>query len=122
MTTVVDRFDRRQYERVNATGPVSIEFCGNRIDGKLIDVSQGGLLAIFDSKYTFPKVLESVTTHIEPENKNGIKDIDAFVLRLQAADAFQESEFIKLAVKFIDLDDSKQSAINGYIKSLKNGS
>lgn len=121
MTTVVDRFDRRQYERVNATGPVSIEFGGNRIDGKLIDVSQGGLLAIFDSKYKFPKILESVTTHIEPENKNMIKDIDAFVLRLQAADAFQESEFIKLAVKFIDLEDSKQSAINGYIKSLKNG-
>ncbi|MCE5313378.1 MAG: response regulator [Nitrospiraceae bacterium] len=121
ITSVVDRFDRRQYERVSATGPIVIEFGSNRMDGKLIDVSQGGLLSIFESRYIFPKVLESVTVHIDPSGKNGVKAIDSFVLRLQAADAFQESEFIKLAVKFMDLDDQKQTAITNYIKSLKNG-
>ncbi|MDX9715325.1 MAG: response regulator [Dissulfurispiraceae bacterium] len=120
MTTVVDRFDRRHYERFSATGPISIEFGSNRMDGKLIDVSLGGLFAIFDSKYTFPKILESVTVHIEPDKNTGVKGVDSFVLRLQAADAFQESEFVKLAVKFLDLDEIKHNALSEYIRSIKN--
>lgn len=119
ITAVMDKFDRRQYERFNACGTVSVHVRDRVAKGSIIDLSQGGVLCTFSRKEPIPAILEKALLDIQLENKSKCDGIDAFVIRIQAAESVIDSANLKLAFTFMELPDTKQSELAGLLTLLK---
>ncbi|MBZ0156231.1 MAG: response regulator [Alphaproteobacteria bacterium] len=68
ITAVIDKFDRRQYERYTATGAITVHFHELVARGKLIDMSRGGLFSSFSRKNPLPSIFERVLIDIKLED------------------------------------------------------
>jgi CheY-like chemotaxis protein len=122
ITAVIDKFDRRQFERYNANDSITFRFQGHTAKGNLIDISLGGNLSVFSVKNPLPRILEKVFIDIDPKNNPKIAEMQGFVIRIQAAEAFIDSPYVKIAVKFLDLASDKRSELTDFINKLKNTS
>lgn len=116
---IMDRFDRREFERYEAHGEVVFHFRNAIARGKMIDLSLGGLLSVLSSKNPLPAILERVAIDITLEAQETVSGLEAFVIRIQAAEAFPDTEHVKYAVKLLDLDAEKQQGLKRIIETLK---
>lgn len=107
--------DRRADERLYSDGEVVLRFERAETKGLLVDLSAGGVLGKFSRNDYVPQILESVTVDVKVEFKS-IEGIEGLVVRLQATEALRESEHIKIAVKFENMDPQK----TGELKILQN--
>jgi CheY-like chemotaxis protein len=119
ITAVMDKFDRRQHERFNANGTVNVHFRDLVARGSIIDLSQGGVFCTFSREDPIPAVFEKVLLDIKLENESKCNGIDSFVIRIQAAEAFIDSENLKLAFKFMEMPETKQSELAKFLSSLR---
>ena len=119
IVAVIDKFDRRMFERVEADGAVEMRFSDVSIKGKLIDLSMGGLFCIFGRKNTLPGIFDTISADIQPCDDLKINGLKGFVIRIQAAEAFIDAEDVKIAVKFLDLEPEKNAELSKAIHSLK---
>jgi DNA-binding response OmpR family regulator len=118
MASVDRRFDRRAFERVEISGDITLQFGDKVSRGSLIDVSMGGGLGMFSVKMPLPQILEKVIVDVKLDKGSKSAGLDGFVLRVQAAEAFMDSENIKIAVKFLDLSADKTKELKKLINSI----
>ncbi len=111
ITAVIESFDRRRYERFNATGTAIIHFHDLIARGNLIDLSMGGLFCVFSRKEPIPAIFDKVLIDVKLEGNVKSNGIEGFVIRIQAAEAFIDAEEVKLAFKFTDLPAEKQAEL-----------
>lgn len=98
-----DKFNRREHERLSATGNIQLNFRSLNCSGNIQDISMGGLLSgVFLKKNPLPNILEKVQVGLEIENKYKIAGIDGFIIRIQAEEPQINTEHIKVAIKFMD--------------------
>ncbi len=118
MGEVNKKFDRRQYERVDLDGEVTLQF-GERVSrGNILDLSMGGLLCNLHRNSPIPTILEKLLCDIKIDNNRKVLGIEGFVVRVQAAEAFIDAEYIKVAVKFLGLSDKKVKELKDLLTSL----
>jgi CheY-like chemotaxis protein len=117
--SVVDKFDSRESARFAAYCPVSLTFRNNTVRGNLIDISLGGLFGNFQRKELFPGILENVIVDIEPDDGPGISGINGFVIRIQAAKAVMDTDYINMAIKFLDIGDEIKDKLVHFFNMLK---
>lgn len=118
MAEVHRKFDRRQYERFDLSGEVILQF-GDRISrGSLLDLSIGGFLCCIHRNSAIPMIFEKLLSDIKLDNNSKISAIEGFVVRIQAAEAFFDAEYIKVAVKFLDLSDKKARELKDLLSSV----
>jgi two-component system, chemotaxis family, chemotaxis protein CheY len=107
MGSLIERFNRREFERFNSNCPVRIinPVDKREIRGELIDVSCGGFFATFPRTDYRPYIFDDVGIEISYNEFDGATHtvrLTGFVIRLQSATTFRDSDHIKLAVKFDD--------------------
>jgi DNA-binding response OmpR family regulator len=117
--SVITKLDRREFERFFSDSPVSLTFQKNKIKGRLIDISAGGLLATFKRRGSFANILEKVSIDIEPDSKTNIPSIQGFVVRIEAAEKSADSGYINIAVKFLKISSDTRNELNNFLSSLK---
>lgn len=107
MADIDNKFDRRRQERRAMSGNVTLRFRDYESTGELMDISLGGLLAAFPRKEIIPRILERIAADVKSVNDQKVAGIAGFVIRIQAADAFLDTESINVAVKFLEADAQK---------------
>lgn len=121
MMSVDRRFDRRAFERVEISGDITMQFGDKVSRGSLMDVSIGGGLGMFSAKMPLPQILEKVIVDVKLDSGAKAAGLDGFVLRVQAAEAFIDSAYIKVAVKFLELSDKKTKELKDLLSSVAQG-
>lgn len=115
MTEVDNRFSRRKHERVTVDDGIVLHYGEQSINGKLLDISVGGLLAIFSIKSGLPQILDKTSIDVGSTGVKQVSGIPGFVIRIQAAEAFPNSEYIKIAIKFLGVDSQKTNDLQTFI-------
>lgn len=117
ITAVIDKFDRRRHERFAVGGSVTARFRDAVTKGAIIDLSLGGLFCSITRSNPIPGIFEKTLLDISLDDDREIKGIEAFVIRIQAAEAFIDAEEIRLAFKFLQLTDIEQGALKQLLNS-----
>lgn len=115
------KFDRRQCERFDLSGEVILQFGDRVCRGNLIDISIGGLLCTVQRKSPIPMIFEKLVCDIKMGSNSKVLGLEGFVIRIQAAEAFIDSEYIKVAVKFLELSDKKAKELKDLLSSVALG-
>ncbi|MBZ0155587.1 MAG: response regulator [Alphaproteobacteria bacterium] len=118
MAGVDDRFDRRRSGRFEMNGEVTFHFEGGAARGVLVDLSTGGVLALLASRGPLPRILERVLIDIRLDNGLSTAGLKGFIIRIQAAEAFQSSDQVKFAVKFQENDEGQVRELKHLVRSL----
>ncbi len=118
MAEVHRKFDRRQYERFDLSGEVILQFGDTVSRGNLLDLSIGGFLCNIHRKSPIPMIFEKLVCDIKLDNNYKVSGLEGFVVRIQAAEAFIDSEYIKVAVKFLELEDKKTKELKDLLSSV----
>ncbi|GER93338.1 response regulator [hot springs metagenome] len=118
MAEVNRKFDRRQYERFDLCGEVVLQFRDLVSRGNLLDLSIGGFLCNIHRKSPVPMIFERLLCDIKLDNNHKVSGLEGFVVRIQAAEAFIDSEYIKVAVKLMDLEDKKARELKDLLSSV----
>src|SRR5271169_4048658 len=108
ITAVIDKFDRRQSERLYVTGTALVHFRDLVATGNIIDLSAGGIFCTFDRQNPIPAIFEKVMLDLKLEDGQKTNGIEGFVIRIQAAEAFIDAAEVKLAFKFMDSPSSEK--------------
>jgi CheY-like chemotaxis protein len=117
--SIVDHADRREQERVEAHGSANVHFSDRVTVGSLIDISLGGLFAVFERKNPIPAIFEKVLIEINFEDSQKVDGLEGFVIRMQAAEAFIDSENVKIAIKFLELPDKQKKDLEKILNEIK---
>jgi len=118
ISSTVDTFNRRQSERYEIEGPITIRFGSHGMTGNLIDISLGGLLSFFKRNDTLPVILEKVTVDLELMQDMTFTNIEGFIIRIQAAEARIDSRYVKYAIKFMNVNAETESRLSQYLKKM----
>jgi len=74
---------------------------------------------LFDRNKSLPNILENVLIDIKTENNLKANGIDGFVIRVQAAQAFIDTDEIKIGVKFLEqLPEEKNKELKQLITAI----
>ncbi|MCC6347853.1 MAG: response regulator [Nitrospirales bacterium] len=122
MATVDDRFDRRRSVRFDQGGEAALHFGTETARGDLVDLSTGGVLVLLARPNPLPGILEKVLVDVRLGNGLHLSGLKGFVIRIQAAEAFQSSEQIKFAVKFQENDEEQVGELKHLVRSLSEAS
>jgi len=115
---IVEKADRREQERVEAHGQIDIHFGDKVASGRLIDISMGGIFGMFGRDNHLPGIFQKVSAGIKLENSHNMDGLEAFVIRVQAAEAFIDAENVKVAIKFFELPPEKAKQLQEMLHSL----
>lgn len=118
ITAVLDGFDRRRFQRFEASGAIILKFNNNILEGTIIDVSLGGVFCISKRNNPLPSIFEKVSIDIKFDSGE-LSGIDGFTIRLQAAEALINAENVKIAVKFTEFDYHRNQELQKLLDSLK---
>jgi CheY-like chemotaxis protein len=118
ITAVDQKFDRRDQERVDMSGTVTLRFRGRVSSGKLIDVSSGGVLGIFDVSDPLPHILEKALCDVQIDKGLKVSGLEGFLLRAQAVEASPDARDIKIAVKFLETPEDKADELKALLRYL----
>ena len=119
ITTVIEKFERREFERLETSGPIDLHFRDLSAKGNLIDLSLGGCFSVFSRKNRLPDIFDQVSIGMNPSGDLKIGGIEGFVIRIQAAEAFIDAENVKIAIKFLDMTPEKKGELSKAINALK---
>ena len=114
----VDNFNRRKSERYEIEGPITVRFGSHSMTGKLIDIGLGGLLSVFKRDNAQPAILDTVSFDLELGQDMIFADMEGFIIRIQAAEARLDSEYIKYAIKFMNVNAETESRLLKYLKKI----
>ena len=115
-----DKFDRRRHERIKCQGRVSFKFSSGQNSGKLINISMGGVLGLFDREFPLPHILEKVEVSVGTEGNKSIINMEGEIIRIQVIDTFAGPQHIQFAVKFInEISAEKKSKLAELVASFK---
>ncbi|KJR41419.1 response regulator receiver protein [Candidatus Magnetoovum chiemensis] len=114
-----EKFDRRKTTRFNASNPVLLKFNANYAEGKLLDISSGGLYGVFIIEDAMPQLLQNVIVNIEYEGEPIVFELNGVILRLEVSDIITSSTSIKISIRFIDVTEVQEQMLSGYLVSLK---
>jgi len=115
---VVERFDRRSSERISSTNIVRLKHKHHAAHGLLIDISLDGMLGVFSREHIIPHILEMVVADLQVDDAR-IITMAGFVIRIQAMEAYLDTENIKVAVKFIEGSKQTKDELFSFIEALK---
>jgi len=118
ISTTVDTFNRRQAERYEIEGPITVRFGSHSMTGNLIDISLGGLLGFFKRGDKLPVILDKISVDLELAQDMTFTDMEGFIIRVQAAEAHIDSKYIKYAIKFMNVNAETESRLSQYLKKL----
>ena len=121
MADVDRRFDRRKEERIEMPGTATLRFGGHATKGELLDVSMGGLLAVFSRKDILPQIFDKISAEVCDSEVRTVEGIGGFVVRIQVADASIDSENVKIAVKFIETNGMKLDSLKQFLSTYSKG-
>jgi CheY-like chemotaxis protein len=116
ISTTLDTFNRRQAERYEIEGSITIQFGSHGIRGNLIDISLGGVLSFFKRGDVLPAILDKVSVDLELGQDMTFTDMEGFVIRIQAAEAHIDSKYIKYAIKFANVNTETEGRLSQYLK------
>jgi len=114
----VDNLNRRKSERYDIEGPITIRFGSHSLTGKLVDVGLGGFLSSFKRDEIQPAILDTVSFDLELSKDMTFPDMEGFVIRIQAAESRLDSEYIKYAIKFMNMNVEIESKLLRYLKKI----
>ena len=115
----LNKYNRRQYERFNPSGEVHFSFNSHNCKGKLLDLSAGGLLGLFNITDPLPQIGGEVMIALNLEQTYHIENMYGFILRIQLAEASITSQHVKIALKFIhEKTPDKQTELENILFSL----
>jgi CheY-like chemotaxis protein len=118
ISTTVDTFNRRQSERYEIEGHITMQFGADSITGNLIDISLGGLLGFFKRGGMLPAILDKVSVNLELGQDINFTDMEGFIIRIQAAEARIDSRYVKYAIKFMNVNAETEARLSLYLKKL----
>ncbi len=114
----VDNLNRRKSERYEIEGPITIRFGSYSITGNLVDIGLGGFLSSFRSDDIKPSILDTVSFDLELTKDMAFPDMEGFVIRIQAAEGRLDSEYIKYAIKFMNMNVEMESRLLQFLKKI----
>lgn len=114
----VENLDRRKSERFEIEGPITIRFGSKSITGKLIDIGLGGFLNSFKRDDAQAGILDTVSFDLELGKDMTFADVEGFIIRIQAAESRLDSEYIKYAIKFMNVNAEIESRLLQYLKKI----
>ena len=94
--SVVSGLDRSELERFASDSQVFLTFHKHKLDGNLIEISMSGLLGIFKA----------------------ISDIQGFIIRIQSAEGTLDSQYVNIAVKFLDMTSRIRNELMEFFDTL----
>jgi CheY-like chemotaxis protein len=118
VTAVVENYERRQFQRFTVSGAMGINFRDQQLKGGIIDLSMGGIFGLFGRRNTIPLIFEEVTVDIKLE-AGSISALEGFVIRLQAAEARIDADSVKIALKFTELNTSRNQLLQAIVTAAK---
>lgn len=116
ISNTVNMFNRRYSERYEVEAPVTLRFDAGSITGKLIDISLGGFLGFFRRGDKLPHIFDKTLIDLRLEQDVSFTDLEGFVIRIQAAEAHIDSEEVKYAVKFINVNTETEKRLSQYLR------
>lgn len=81
----------------------------------------GGFLCNIQRNNQIPQVFEKLLCDLKIDNNRKVSGMEGFVVRIQAAEAFIDSEYIKVAVKFLEFSDKKAKELKDLLSSVAQG-
>jgi two-component system chemotaxis response regulator CheY len=100
---VVDKLNRRQFERITVDGSADMHYEGSVLNGNIIDISRGGMFGAFRKKETIPKINESVLIDITLKNKGTFNGLSGVINRIQEDETAINTENVRIAFKFLEI-------------------
>ncbi len=114
-----NKSDRRKHERSREQGTVYLKFDPQQCRGLLLNISEGGMLSVFDREGPLPVILDRVGISIETDNKKRIEGLEGEIVRIQVVDTLSGPRHIQVAVKFMeDMIAEKKRQLAEFIASL----
>lgn len=114
----VENLNRRKSERYEIEGPITIRFGSRSMTGKLVDIGLGGFLGSFKRDDIHPGILDKVSFDLELSKDMIFPNMEGFVIRIQAAEGRLDSEYIKYAIKFMNINTEIESRLLQYLKKV----
>ncbi|MCL4492836.1 MAG: PilZ domain-containing protein [Nitrospirae bacterium] len=108
----------RNFKRFAEKGDIVLKFHTHVVGGKLINISTGGILGVFDSSGPLPEMSRNVVIGLEIDGKGKTFEIEGTVIRVQPASIAVSQENIEIAVKFIDPTPEKKHELRNIVHSL----
>ena len=103
MTEVVDKLNRRQFKRFYADGAVNLFHQYDVINGKIIDISKGGMFGTFGRRKPVPNIHDKVLVDISLKNGNSLNGLKSSVNRIQPVEQGSDVGNVRIAFKFLDI-------------------
>ncbi len=115
-----DKFDRRRNERIKCPGGISLKFASGNNRGKLINISMGGVLGLFDREGPLPHILDKIEVSVHTEGNRGSIIMEGEIIRIQVVDTFAGPKQIQIAVKFYtEVSAEKKQKLAQLVASFK---
>ena len=96
---VVDKLNRRKFERVTVDGTADMHYEGRVLNGNIIDISRGGILGAFRGNKTIPNINESVLIDVTLNNRGTFKGLSGVINRIQEINTGD----VRVALKFLEI-------------------
>ncbi len=116
---VTDRFNRRIHERVDAGNHIVLHYNSRSATGELIDISLGGLSGLIECDNEYPGILGEVSVDVETEDSGECISLDGVIYRLEVSRRFNKSNYLKLSVKFDEIDFENEEELTELMSFLK---
>ncbi|MGO9015134.1 MAG: response regulator [Dissulfurispiraceae bacterium] len=94
--------DKRRFPRFDVTGDIAFHFDGKIVRGTINDLSLGGIFSTIGRENHIPEILSQNIIDIKLEDAWEIDGLTGFIVRLQAAESFIDTQSVKVGVKFDD--------------------
>lgn len=107
--------EERDFNRFGEEGNVALKFGSHVVRGRLINISTGGILCVFNSKDSLPEISQNVEVSLETDDKGSVFEVEGTVIRIQPAPSPSAPEDIDIAVKFINLTPQKNHEIKNVL-------
>lgn len=115
ISAVVDTFDRREHERIEADGTITLHNDKLAARGNIIEISMGGVFGMFSRQGPLPGILDRALIDVSAAGAPEVKGIEGFVIRIQAAEASPDTEEIRIAFRFLELSPEKRGELESVL-------
>ena len=78
----------------------------------------GGLLGVFKRDDAQPAILDKASFDLKLGQDMTLADMEGFVIRIQVAEGCIDSEYIKYAIKFMNVNAQTESRLLQYLKQI----
>ena len=109
--------EKRRLERFDTQENCTMTYGSKTINGKLINIAEGGALCLFPRNSCCPPIAEKVLIDIGQTKNSIVYGAPGFPVRIQAVKPKLHCKTIHIAIKFFDLSKKQVARLNSYIQS-----